>query len=82
MPDPPRNFQAFTASLEKSGFKVKAHPGQWRGGYVSGVNGGQAEVFLFGWTGDFGDPGQLPQRALRPVQLAVRIQQQRAVQAC
>jgi peptide/nickel transport system substrate-binding protein len=56
MPDPPRNFQAFTASLEKSGFKVKAHPGQWRGGYVSGVNGGQAEVFLFGWTGDFGDP--------------------------
>ena len=56
MPDPPRNFQAFTASLEKSGFKVKPHPGQWRGGYVSGVNGGQAEVFLFGWTGDFGDP--------------------------
>lgn len=56
MPDPPRNFQAFTASLEKAGFKVKAHPGQWRGGYVSGVNGGQAEVFLFGWTGDFGDP--------------------------
>lgn len=56
MPDPPRNFQAFTASLEKSGFKVKAHPGQWRGGYVSGVTGGQAEVFLFGWTGDFGDP--------------------------
>jgi peptide/nickel transport system substrate-binding protein len=56
MPDPPRNFQAFTASLEKSGFKVNAHPGQWRGGYVSGVNGGQAEVFLFGWTGDFGDP--------------------------
>ena len=56
MPDPPRNFQAFTASLEKSGFKIKAHPGQWRGGYVSGVNGGQAEVFLFGWTGDFGDP--------------------------
>jgi len=56
MPDPPRNFQAFTASLEKSGFKIVPHPGQWRGGYVSGVNGGQAQLFLFGWTGDFGDP--------------------------
>jgi len=55
MPDPPRNFQAFTASLEKSGFKIKPRPGQWRGGYVSGVNGGQAQIFLFGWTGDFGD---------------------------
>ena len=51
MPDPPRNFQAFTASLEKSGFKITPHPGQWRGGYVSGVTGGQAEIFLFGWTG-------------------------------
>jgi peptide/nickel transport system substrate-binding protein len=56
MPDPPRNFQAFTASLEKSGFKITARPGQWRGGYVSGVSGGKAALYLFGWTGDFGDP--------------------------
>jgi peptide/nickel transport system substrate-binding protein len=56
MPDPPRNFQAFAASLEKSGFKINPRPGQWRGGYVSGVTGGLAEIFLFGWTGDFGDP--------------------------
>lgn len=56
MPDPPRNFQAFAASLEKSGFKITPRPGQWRGGYVSGVQGGQAPLFLFGWTGDFGDP--------------------------
>jgi len=56
MPDPPRNFQAFAASLGKSGFKIDARPGQWRGGYVSGVQGGKAALFLFGWTGDFGDP--------------------------
>jgi len=56
MPDPPRNFQAFAASLEQSGFKITPKPGQWRGGYVSGVQGGQAALFLFGWTGDFGDP--------------------------
>lgn len=56
MPDPPRNFQAFAASLEKSGFKITPHPGQWRGGYVSGLQGGQAALYLFGWTGDFGDP--------------------------
>jgi peptide/nickel transport system substrate-binding protein len=56
MPDPPRNFQAFAASLEKSGFKITPKPGQWRGGYVSGVQGGKAALFLFGWTGDFGDP--------------------------
>ena len=56
MPDPPRNFQAFAASLEKSGFKIIPKPGQWRGGYVTGVQGGQAALYLFGWTGDFGDP--------------------------
>ena len=56
MPDPPRNFQAFAASLEKSGFKIIPKPGQWRGGYVTGVLGGQAALYLFGWTGDFGDP--------------------------
>ena len=56
MPDPPRNFQAFAASLEKSGFKITPRPGQWRGGYVSGVQGGKAALYLFGWTGDFGDP--------------------------
>ena len=56
MPDPPRNFQAFAASLERSGFKITPKPGQWRGGYVSGLQGGKAALYLFGWTGDFGDP--------------------------
>ena len=56
MPDPPRNFQAFAASLERSGFKIVPHPAPWRGGYVAGLTSGQAPLYLFGWTGDFGDP--------------------------
>ena len=56
MPDPPRNFQAFVASLEKSGFKIVPKAAPWRGGYVQGLQSGQAALYLFGWTGDFGDP--------------------------
>ncbi len=56
MPDPPRNFQGFAASLEKSGFKIIPKPAPWRGGYLSGAQSGQAALYLLGWTGDFGDP--------------------------
>jgi peptide/nickel transport system substrate-binding protein len=56
MPDPPRIFQAFAASLEKSGFKITPHPAPWRGGYLAGAQSGQAALYLLGWTGDFGDP--------------------------
>jgi peptide/nickel transport system substrate-binding protein len=56
MPDPQRNAEAFAASLEQSGFKVNFHNAPWRPDYVSQVSDGQAQVFLLGWTGDFGDP--------------------------
>jgi peptide/nickel transport system substrate-binding protein len=57
MPDPQRNFQAFAASLENSGFKVTVHSAPWRPDYVSKVNSGDAgDLNLIGWTGDFGDP--------------------------
>jgi len=56
MPDPQRNAEAFAASLEQSGFKVTFHSSPWRPDYVSQVSDGQAQVFLLGWTGDFGDP--------------------------
>jgi peptide/nickel transport system substrate-binding protein len=57
MPDPVRNFQAFAASLEKSGFKVVPKSAPWRPDYVSRVNSGTAgHLNLIGWTGDFGDP--------------------------
>jgi peptide/nickel transport system substrate-binding protein len=51
------NFQAFSASLEKSGFHVIPHSAPWRPDYVKHVNDGTAgDLNLIGWTGDFGDP--------------------------
>ncbi len=56
MPDPKRNAEAFGASLEKSGFKVTFHSAPWRPDYLGTVQTGKAELYLLGWTGDFGDP--------------------------
>ncbi len=57
MPDPKRNFEAFSASLQNSGFNVVAHNAPWRPDYVKHVNDGTAgDLNLIGWTGDFGDP--------------------------
>jgi len=57
MPDPKRNFEAFSASLERAGFNVVAHSAPWRPDYVKHVNDGTAgDLNLIGWTGDFGDP--------------------------
>jgi len=57
MPDPKRNFEAFAASLNKSGFKVVPHSAPWSPDYVGRVDGGKAGALnLIGWTGDFGDP--------------------------
>jgi peptide/nickel transport system substrate-binding protein len=71
MPNPQLNFQAFSASLENSGFKVTPHSAPWRPDYVKHVNDGTAgDINLIGWTGDFGDPDnfvgtffQTPQKA-------------------
>ena len=52
-----RNFEAFAASLEKSGFKVVPHSAPWRPDYVGdGRRGQRPALYLIGWTGDFGDP--------------------------
>ena len=56
MPDPASNFQAFQASLEKSGFKVTPHSAPWRPDYLGTVQSGGAQLFMLGWTGDWGDP--------------------------
>jgi peptide/nickel transport system substrate-binding protein len=57
MPDPKRNFEAFAASLEDSGFNVVAHSAPWRPTYVPKVNEGSAgDLNMIGWTGDYGDP--------------------------
>jgi len=57
MPDPAKNFQAFAASLNKSGFKVVPKSAPWSPDYVGRVQAGTAGALnLIGWTGDFGDP--------------------------
>jgi peptide/nickel transport system substrate-binding protein len=56
MPDPAKNFQAFSASLTKAGFQVIPHAAPWSPDYLGGVQAGKAQVYLYGWTGDYGDP--------------------------
>jgi len=56
MPDPKRNFEAFAASLNKSGFKVVAHSAPWNPDYLGKADQGKAgNLRLLGWTGDYGD---------------------------
>jgi peptide/nickel transport system substrate-binding protein len=55
MPDPKRNFEAFKASLEESGFKVTPKTAPWSPDYLGAVDEGNTQVYLLGWTGDYGD---------------------------
>jgi peptide/nickel transport system substrate-binding protein len=70
MPDPKRNFEAFAASLNDAGFQVVPKTAPWSPDYLGQVDEGNAQVYLLGWTGDFGDPDnfvgtffQQPQKA-------------------
>jgi peptide/nickel transport system substrate-binding protein len=70
MPDPKRNFEAFAASLNEAGFKVTPKTAPWSPDYLGAVDEGNAQVYLLGWTGDYGDPDnfvgtffQTPQKA-------------------
>ncbi len=57
MPDPKRNFEAFAASLEKAGFKVVPNSAPWSPDYLGRSDEGKlGNLYLLGWTGDFGDP--------------------------
>jgi peptide/nickel transport system substrate-binding protein len=56
MPDPKRNFEAFSASLNKSGFKVVPHSAVWSPDYLGRQSEGKAgHINLIGWTGDYAD---------------------------
>jgi peptide/nickel transport system substrate-binding protein len=56
MPDPKRNFEAFRASLEQSGFRVTPKTAPWDPDYLGLNDEGKQQIFLLGWTGDYGDP--------------------------
>jgi peptide/nickel transport system substrate-binding protein len=55
MPDPKRNFEALAASLEQSGFRVKPQTAPWSPNYLGNVDEGNYQLYLLGWTGDYGD---------------------------
>jgi peptide/nickel transport system substrate-binding protein len=55
MPDPKRNFEAFKASLEKSGFQIVPKTAPWSPDYLGKAQGGATQLHLLGWTGDYGD---------------------------
>jgi peptide/nickel transport system substrate-binding protein len=56
MPDPAKNFQLIQADLQAAGFKVTPKSAPWSPDYLDAVNSGGPAMYLYGWTGDFGDP--------------------------
>jgi peptide/nickel transport system substrate-binding protein len=56
MPDPQANYEAMKADLEAVGFRLRTESAPWRPDYLGKVQTGQYGLYLFGWTGDFGDP--------------------------
>jgi peptide/nickel transport system substrate-binding protein len=56
MPDPKANWEAFKSDLEAVGCKIIAKSAPWKPDYNQQVNSGKAQLYLLGWTGDFGDP--------------------------
>jgi peptide/nickel transport system substrate-binding protein len=56
MPDPQRNFEAFAASLNESGFQITPRAAPWSPDYLGLVDEGNCPLYLLGWTGDYADP--------------------------
>lgn len=53
MPDPQKIWDAMRTDLEAVGIKVVAVTKPWNGGYLDGVDNGQFDAWLLGWTGDY-----------------------------
>ncbi|CAN5290883.1 ABC transporter substrate-binding protein [soil metagenome] len=56
MPDPEANAQAMIADLNEAGFNVTVESAPWSPDYLGAQNLGEYQLYLLGWTGDFGDP--------------------------
>jgi peptide/nickel transport system substrate-binding protein len=56
MPDPKRNFEAFSASLGRAGFEVVPHGVPWSPDYIKAFVSGKAQLYLGGWIADIQDP--------------------------
>jgi len=55
LPQPQRVAEAIQADLKAIGISVKLEAFEW-GTYLQKVQNGEANMALFGWTGDNGDP--------------------------
>ena len=56
MPDPKRNFEAFSQQMEKAGFDVTPHNAPWSPDYLGAEAAGKYQIYLIGWIADLGDP--------------------------
>lgn len=56
LPDPQGIFNALAEDLRAAGIKVNAVSRPWNGGYTDEVDNAKADLFLLGWTGDYGEP--------------------------
>ena len=56
MPDPQKIWDAMRTDLEAVGIKVVSVTKPWNGGYLDGVDNGQFDSWLLGWTGDYNSP--------------------------
>ncbi len=56
MPDPEGVFTLMQANLEAVGFTVQPNSAPWNPDYLEANQVGEQQMYLLGWTGDFGDP--------------------------
>ncbi len=55
MPSPVDNWQLIKADLEKVGFTIKQRSDPWSPDYNNKTSTGVYQMYLLGWTGDYGD---------------------------
>ena len=57
MPNPKRNCRGVRCrASRRPASRSRFHSAPWRPDYLGSVQSGKAELYLLGWTGDFGDP--------------------------
>lgn len=56
MPNPRDLYGSISRDLEAVGIKLEAVTKPWNGGYLTEVDQAMADMFMLGWTGDYGTP--------------------------
>lgn len=56
LPDPKAVFELMKSDLEAVGFTIVPKSAPWNPDYLSQNQTGAQQMYLLGWTGDFGDP--------------------------